>query len=102
MLDGREVVEYSAPNIRVWIIDGPGRLSGLAAAVKSPLSGGWLVIRGGHAEDGSDNRSWRMPTLREARRSVLGGNGRQRGGHPEVTRVREVMPGILRKMVAVI
>jgi hypothetical protein len=49
-------------------------------AYRSPLTGGWLVVR-------ANGVSFRVERLRDARRAVLGGNGRRYGGHTEVTGV---------------
>lgn len=100
-LSGREVTEWVGPDMRLWCIAGPGRLWGLGLAARSPLTGHWLVTVAGEDLDGWGQQSWRVPTLREARRSVLAGNGRQRGGHCEVTRVRpEPTRGAIKRMLA--
>jgi len=51
-------------------------------AYRSPLTGGWLVLR--------PDASFRVDRLRDARRAVLGGNGRRYGGHTEVAGVIKV------------
>jgi hypothetical protein len=88
-LPGREVTEYVSPDGRavLWMVSGPGRLFSVALAVWSPLrSGRWLVASNA---TGLESQSWVAATLKDARRSVLAGNGRRSGGHAEVTEVRE-------------
>jgi hypothetical protein len=84
-MPGREVVEYSGKGVTLWRVTGPGRLFGCVLAVRSPLTGAWLVQA--NATGADYIRSWRVSTLVEARRSALAGNGRLTGGHSEVTRV---------------
>lgn len=88
-MSGREVTELVSPDGKavLWVILGPGRETCVALAVWSPLrSGRWLIAV--NTKD-HGHGSWIKLTLKEARRSVLGGNGRRSGGHAEVTRVRE-------------
>jgi hypothetical protein len=80
-MPGRAVTEVSGKGVAVWLVSGPGQWSGAVIAVRSPLTGAWLV----QTED--TYASWRVPSLLDARRSALGGNGRLTGGHSEVTRV---------------
>jgi hypothetical protein len=83
----RTVVEVSGNGATVWLVSGPGQLAGAVIALRSPLTGAWLV----QAEDTYPAgwvASWRCPSLPDARRSALGGNGRLIGGHSEVSMVR--------------
>jgi hypothetical protein len=81
----RTVVEIAADDVRQWLIikaDAPE--ASYAAAVKSPLTGAWLV---GVRVWGEADVCYRATELRGARMVVLGGNGRQYGRSSEVTHV---------------
>jgi hypothetical protein len=81
-LRGRTVYEYVHEETLIeWVIlpDGGARPM-IAVAALSPLTSDWLV---GTVEPAGESIT--VPRLEDARRYVLGGNGRRYGGHTEVT-----------------
>jgi len=86
-LRGRTVVErLHADTIVEWIIADGTSAARVAVAAMSPLTGDWLV---GVIEPDT-GVSVAVPALEDARRFVLGGNGKRYGGHTEVS---TVIPG---------
>jgi hypothetical protein len=86
MLDGRTIIEVrtssGAHDVRVWLaLFGQGGRHGRAVcqAVRDPFTRRWLAVGPWGVLASS------FDGLRDVRRHFFRGNGRQTGGHPEIT-----------------